>query len=422
MDEIDQWNAPLFRPAEPYLRFVREERHFCAVLAHLLVADSENVQRLLTLIRERLQEYGLPSLPDTSAAAVEHAEIYLEFAFLRDRWNQFDLGQGERPTERNARKCALLFALFGRVRRLDTLKSAMLMSEVAEFNARFMGPSGLRVRQDIASPALWRVPALLDLAGSIASGDPERKLLFRDLCRFKWAFRIKPDMVVVVPGVQPLCVEAKLMSPERRYPTDPKETRLFDALFEPPENRVRQIELQDFLFRVLLGVEAQKVLISQGHGMVRMPGEDGRQLAIPALSWRQVFDRLDGSSSVPYVASFLRENMHIQDAPLFVPGHGSAPGVTGRYFDGTANDLAGILALLAERQQAHLRTQVGFRGGLQKLQERTLESLVARKWKWRDPDATTGKVVACNWIAESDFERAIEGLQQAAATNDHDLD
>jgi hypothetical protein len=65
---------------------------------------------------------------------------------------------------------------------------------------------------------------------------------------------------------------------------------------------------------------------------------------------------------------------------------------------------------------------VGFTGGLQKLQERTLEALVARKWKWRDPDATTGKVVASNWIGESEFERAIEGLQQAAAADLCDLD
>jgi hypothetical protein len=67
--------------------------------------------------------------------------------------------------------------------------------------------------------------------------------------KLKWSFRIKPDIVIVMPGQKPLCIEAKLLSPEGHYPTMKAEAVLFDAHFQIPNHRVRQLELQEFLFR-----------------------------------------------------------------------------------------------------------------------------------------------------------------------------
>src|SRR5689334_19991617 len=162
----------------PYLRFVREERYFCVILAHLLMQRGDNLQRFLALVSNRLQSEGLPPLGALADAPLQGAEIYVEFAFLRDRWNQFDLDQRERQAARNARKREFLFGLFARVAGLAVLREARLPQDVAAFNERFLGSSGLRITQDIASPALWRVPALRDLAWSVTAEDQARKALF----------------------------------------------------------------------------------------------------------------------------------------------------------------------------------------------------------------------------------------------------
>jgi hypothetical protein len=404
-------DASRFGYATPYWRFVREERHFCALLAHLLMQRGENVRSFLRLVNSRLKAEALPPLGDLTVARTQDAEIYLEFAFLRDRWNQFDLDPRMRPPARNAQKRAFLFDLFAREPGLATLQDTHFPDNVSEFNERFMGPAGRRIAQDIASPALWPVPALEPLANSLATDEATRKQIFRDLCRFKWAFRIKPDLVLVVPGLPPLCVEAKLMSTEGRYPVNAAECAIFDRLFQPPEHRVRQIELQDFMFNVLLGSPAQQVLVSKGHSTVTMPAADGRPAKVPALSWRQVFDALDSSASLPSVGEFLRRNDHIQDTPLVEPER--SPAATESYFDGTANGLEAVLALITERRQQHLRTEVGYAGGAQKLRGGTLDSLASRRWKWHDPATSTGSRKAANWIGDQEFERIVEELQQA---------
>jgi hypothetical protein len=143
-----------------------------------------------------------------------------------------------------------------------------------------------------------------------------------------------------------------------------------------------------------------------------MPGDSRRQVKIPVLSWREVFDRLDWSSSSVRVTRFLRENVHIQDAPPLAPGGGSDEATAGSYFDGVANGLEAILALIAQRQQERLKTGVGFDGGKKKLGERTLESLVARTWKWRDPEANAGRHQPANWIEATEFEQIIEQLRR----------
>jgi hypothetical protein len=408
--------APWFGYAAPYSHFVREERHFCAVLAHLLMQRGDNLRRFVQLISSRLEAEGRPSLGELTTATLDNAEIYLEFAFLRDRWNQFDLDRSDGQAARNTKKRAYLFALFARVEGLTMLQAAGLPEAVAAFNAKFMGPAGLRVTQDVASPVLWRVPALLTLASEIAADEASRRRIFRDLCRFKWAFRIKPDLVVLIAGLPPLCIEAKLMSPEGRYPANPAECRLFDREFQPPDNRVRQIELQDFMFSVLLESPAQQALISQTDGAISMPATGGRLLRVPSLSWRHVFDDLDCSASLPNVAALLSGNIHIRESSTLDP-HQVDP-IAGRYFDGTVTSLDDILTLMDERRQRQLGTEVGFAGGVRKLGEGTLDALTPRRWKWRDPAANTGTRKAANWIDAVEFERVIEELRQATTTDE----
>jgi hypothetical protein len=101
-------------------------------------------------------------------------------------------------------------------------------------------------------------------------------------------------------------VEAKLESKESSYPTGVEECARFDRIVGP-RRRVGQIELQRFMFDVLLDRPCQPVVIARAaipqHSTA--PGFDD---PVPFLSWEEIFRALDDSSSIPFVRRLLREN------------------------------------------------------------------------------------------------------------------
>jgi hypothetical protein len=136
--------------------------------------------------------------PAIDTSQLEEAEVYMEFTRLRDHWNS--LGKD------NAAKRDLILDLLeragGLIRHLDADFSRR---GIAEFTRFFMEPRGDRILRNIAYPGNWRVSVL----GQRFEGKPQA---FREFCRFKWAFNIKPDIVILVPDAGPLCIEAKLES------------------------------------------------------------------------------------------------------------------------------------------------------------------------------------------------------------------
>ena len=114
---------------------------------------------------------------------------------------------------------------------------------------------------------------------------------------------------------------------------------------------------------------------------------------------------------------FICEHRLIQSpAPLFE--FDRPPDATGQYFEGTATNLEAILALIAERRQRQLRTEIGYVGGARKLRETTIDSLASRKWKWCDPNLNLGKRSAANWIDDQKFEQIIEELYRSAVADE----
>ena len=404
---------PLLDANEPYFQFDREERQFCAMLAHLLMQRGSNLRGFLGLICERQEERGLPKLAALSDEAVDQAQVYVEFAILRDRWSQFDAATPNLRT-RNDQKRAFIQTLFRRVSALKRFADVLLPADVpAAFNEQFMGKPGRRVASDVASPALWRVDALRTWAQCVADG-ADAADVFRCVCMLGWAFRIKPDLVIWLPGPTWLCVEAKLLSPEGQYPTGAKEKVLFDGICEPGQRRVRQIELQKFLFDTVLGVEAVQVFIGRG---ARIPRDPASGPSPTAITWREVFNALDLEESRLFVASFIKKNAYI-DAPTRTET-ADDPEVPDRisYFDGTAPDLASLQTLLAGRRAAGRPTEIGFVGGVDALRKRDLQTLEARDWKWRDPSTNTGRHQARNWIATDAFERIVDELMSEQAVD-----
>ena len=272
--------------SQPFYRFVREERLFCATLAHLLMQRGPNLGEFLRLINDKS-----PEGPDLSIVQLETAQIYLEFTFLRDSWDLL----GTNHEEKRER----IFTLLSRVPGLGHYERESFPSTIPEFNAFFMGPFGARIVSDIAYPGRWSVRTLFERFGK----NPDD---FRNFCRFKWSFNIKPDMVVLLEGSQPICVEAKLESGEGWYPSTAKEKAIFDDLFGRGKGHVGQIALQQFMFEHLLASPCQSILIA-GTGPVGVGGD------APALflSWDEVFQELDLDSSLPYVRKLIEENRHL---------------------------------------------------------------------------------------------------------------
>jgi hypothetical protein len=265
-----------------YYQFVREERLFCAALAHLLMQKGPNLTTFLQLVNAKSAANS--QLPLTG---LDEAEIYVEFAFLRDYWNSMG--------PNNDAKRRLIVDLLSRVHRLRHYQDDSFPAAIADFNGFFVGPAGKRISNDIVNPGRWSVTTLAEQFRS----DPQE---FRDFCRFKWSFNIKPDVVVLLPGSKPLCVEAKFESKEGRYPTRSRECAAFDAAFGEEQGRVGQIELQQFMFGTLLDAPCQSVFV-------------GRSASSEAdsifLSWEEVFSQLDLTSSIGYVRKLIEENKHL---------------------------------------------------------------------------------------------------------------
>jgi hypothetical protein len=193
----------------------------------------------------------------------------------------------------------LVLELLSRVEGLRQYGDESFPDTESGFNEFFMGERGKRITRDIAYPGQWSVEA-------ICSRFAEHAGVARQFCRFKWAFNIKPDIVVLSAHSKPLCIEAKLESREGQYPTSDRECRIFDSLFGTGNGRVGQLELQRFMFDVLLGEPCQPVII----GRTAAPGGDE-----PFLTWEHVFSELDLSSSIGFVRSLVEENQHLRPHP-----------------------------------------------------------------------------------------------------------
>ncbi len=265
-----------------YYQFVREERLFCGALTHLLMQKGSNLTTFLQLVNVKSRADS--QIPLTR---LDEAEVYVEFAFLRDYWHGLALD--------NDAKRRFIFDLFSRVDRLRHYENDSFPSVISEFNGTFMGARGEKTKNDIASPGQWSVTSLFKRFGM----EPDE---FGDFCRFKWSFNIKPDIVVLLPGSKPLCIEAKLESKEGRYPTSSSDCAAFDAAFGEEQGRVGQIELQQFMFDKLLDAPCQSVFI--GRSALSEPDPI-------SLSWEEVFRQLDLTSSIGYVRKLVEDNKHL---------------------------------------------------------------------------------------------------------------
>lgn len=232
----------------------REERNFVAILYHVLLLDDGNLNGFLAKVG-----WG-------ETASWDDYDMAVEWSWLRDLWSTIG---------RKDRRKVLETALEGQVTSVDW--SGWPDEQV---NNHF-GATPKGSTTTIQSPATWN---LAQLQANLPAAE------FRAACRLKWAFRVKPDLVITDGGRRALCVEAKWDSAESRYPTSGAERAIWNA------DTVPQREIQRYLLSDLLGLDTTYRFL------VRTAPS---QADAEAITWREAFDGLSLSGVPAFICQWV---------------------------------------------------------------------------------------------------------------------
>jgi len=190
-----------------YFEINREERNYAAILFACL-CKSSNAERFLQLcgVESRIG-------PDFG--------IYFEYSYLRDLWNKVT----DQSTKKEIIRQHLPISGIAEI----------LQSPPKEINQKF-GVSGEASTTHIQYPGKW---ALVKYNQNFRSNDD-----FLKICRFKWSFNIKPDIVIHLDKNRAICIEAKYESSEGQYPAYEREKSIFH---ERGLHYVGQMDLQKYM-------------------------------------------------------------------------------------------------------------------------------------------------------------------------------
>ncbi len=168
------------RKKRPYYQINREERNLAAILYHFLLLPG-NLEKCLDSLKIDFDRGELPK-----------AEIYYEYAYLRDLWN--NLGTGE---EANNKKYNLITS------NLPSINGIPERSKIFEINTFFGAVNTSKT--DIQIPSRWSNNYL-----------QEKFAKYPEVKDFKHCFNAKPDLVIHLSPTKAVCIETKLESGEGR--------------------------------------------------------------------------------------------------------------------------------------------------------------------------------------------------------------
>ena len=249
-----------------YYRINREERNLAAIFYHTLLLG-DNLKRFLEFLK-----CDFPIKEKETA-------IYFEYAFLRDLWNSIKKDNKE---EKNRFKRKLILDLLNPANRDELEKMS-----IYEFNSYF-GAVRTLSSDSIVSPGNWSIKYY---DKNITDNDE-----FLKICKFKWSFNAKPDVVIHTTNDTAICIEAKYESGEGKYPSNRDEREIFKRRFGQNRSEdsylVGQLSIQKKIMEELLGIKTLFLFLVQKKGNNSEP-------AIQTITWNEAFQNLD-TENCPY--------------------------------------------------------------------------------------------------------------------------
>lgn len=243
----------------PYFKINREERNLAAIFYHVLLVNN-NLAKFLVKIG-----VDFPISPEEMA-------IYFEYAHLRDIWYSFD-------KEDNKLKRNTILQLLG-----PSNKDFLETCSILKFNS-FFGAVPVPSADSIQSPGNWSI----DRFKNNLTGNNE----FLKVCKFKWCFNAKPDIVIHTSNEQAICIEAKYESGEGSYPSKASEK---DEFYRRGLNFVGQTEIQKMIME-LLGVECKFIFLIQ---------KGSESPTHSALLWKDAFAELDLTGCPEFILEWIK--------------------------------------------------------------------------------------------------------------------
>ena len=245
----------------PFWTFNREERNAVSILVSLL-GQASNLETFV-----RALGWAPPDLAD--------AEVSVEWTFLRDLWSH----HSQRQTPHTLR-----LAILDCLQPLD--RARLEACSIHEFNTHF-GAVPQPSTTYVQSPGNWSI-------GRFDRNIPENDQ-FRQTCRFKWAFNIKPDLVIQTPSGHVLCIEAKWDSMEGKYPASEPEKVIFKRRGLP---YLTQTEVQRYLVNEALGLQGTFAYLARSH----FETDAGR-----SVTWAEIIPQLDRSDAPKFVQAWCEQ-------------------------------------------------------------------------------------------------------------------
>ena len=242
--------------AKPYHDFCREERSHAAIFYALLCRE-ENLRRFVKMCT------NAPILEGTCPAP------YFEYAYLRDYWASMKSGE---------RQECLLRWLPNELR--DEIES-LRKTNVQKANER-LGVVGRSSSRELQMPGRWGVAKIISKNPGMAKDD------LLKLCKLKWSFNIKPDILIELAGNHTICIEAKVCSRQSSYPVSAQERNAFKAAGLEPAG---QIEMQEYVLTQLLRRNVTMISLTREPGTAT-PKND-KPAKYKTLTWGEVYKEMD---------------------------------------------------------------------------------------------------------------------------------
>lgn len=265
--------------AKNYHEFNREERNMAAVVFAAFCQPGNAASFIASLKKRDDADSGFPYDIAGDCNGDEFG-IYFEYAYLRDMWNQ--LADGAIPANEIKKNIIRQSLPVGKTEQILALDTHNINESLI---------AGMASKTRIQYPGRWSVTKI--------DREFNDNDAFLKACKFKWAFNIKPDIVIHLNKNTAICIEAKLESGQGKYPSLESERKIFRKRIGQHVT-LGQLEVQRYLMKDLLGLNTRFIYL----GAKEPKDRDSNYLY---LQWQEVFDSMNMQNMPLFAQSLCRK-------------------------------------------------------------------------------------------------------------------